>query len=303
MDNQKRKLGRGLSALIGESKSSHSILDQEGSPVDNIRLVKITKIQAGKYQPREEFNEDKINELADSIKENGILQPIILRKVGAEGGFEIIAGERRFRASKKAGLKEIPAIIKKLNNHQALELAIVENVQRSDLTVVEEAKSYKKLMKEFSYSQEEVAKKVGKSRSHVANNLRLLTLPQNIQDLLNNDQLTMGHARAIIKADNKEQLVKDIIANKLSVRKVEEILRLEKFETNAAGNLPMMITANSKTKYLNNDYITSFEEVISRNSGLKAQIKYNSLLNKGKVTLKFYDINKLQQFIAKIEVK
>ena len=300
MENQDRKLGRGLSALIGESKVKHKSLGDNSSNTDNITLINVKNITAGKYQPRQEFNEDKITELSESIKENGILQPIILRKVDEEGNFEIIAGERRFRASKKAGLKEIPAIIKKLNNHQALELAITENIQRSDLSILEEAHSYKKLMEEFSYSQEQVAKKLGKSRSHISNSLRLLKLPKNIQDLLNDDSITMGHARAILKANDQEKIAKNIIKNKLSVRDVEDIVRSQKDE-NISGNLPLMITTNSEIKYINKDHLTSFEEAIYKNSGFKTKISYNSLLNKGKVTLKFDDINKLQQFIKKIE--
>jgi len=301
MENNNRKLGRGLSALIGESRVKHNILEQERSNVETIKLVKIENIKAGKYQPRQEFNEDKINELSESIKENGILQPIILRKIDDDGGYEIIAGERRFRASKKAGLEEVPAIIKKLNNHQALELAIVENVQRSDLTVIEEAHSYKKLMQEFSYSQEQVAKKVGKSRSHVANNLRLLTLPVGIQNLLNNDSISMGHARAIVNADNKEQLVKDILENKLTVRDIEDIIRSKRESSNEAEILSLKHNKTSKVKNVNKHHLTTLEETIYKNSGLKTKITYNALSNKGKVVLKFDDIDKLQLFIKNIE--
>lgn len=296
MENNERKLGRGLSALIGESRVKHKILEREDNNTENIKLVKIDKIKAGKYQPRKHFSEDKINELAESISNNGILQPIILRKIDEEGGYEIIAGERRFRATIKAGLKEIPAIIKKLNNHQALELAIVENVQRSDLTVVEEAQSYKKLMQEFSYTQEQVAQKVGKSRSHVANNLRLLTLPESIQNLLNDDSITMGHARAIIKAENKEDFIKDIIENKLTVRDVEDLIRTEKSTQKKAGT-------KRDNQNIDKEQLTTLEKSIDQNSGLKSKITYNELLNKGKIVIKFNDLEKLKEFIKNIEKK
>lgn len=301
MENQERKLGRGLSALIGESKVKHKILQREEPSPENISLIKLSRIKAGEYQPRQTFKEDKLQELSDSIKENGVLQPIILRSIGEDGQYEIIAGERRFRASKKAGLTEIPAIIKRLNNHQALELAIVENIQRSDLTVIEEARSYQKLMQEFSYTQEQVAQKVGKSRSHVANNLRLLGLPKNVQDLLNEDTITMGHARAIINADDQEGLIREILKNKLSVRDTEELAREQKLEKNTAGHLPLMIRTESAIKYINKEHLSSFEETIYVNTGLKTKISYNSALNKGKIVLKFDDINDLDKFAKQVE--
>lgn len=307
MENNDKKLGRGLSALLGENKNKNKIELANKSNGEEINLVALDKIIAGKYQPRELFNQNEIDELSKSIKANGLIQPIILRKVGEEDKYEIIAGERRYRASKQANLKQIPAIIKKLNNHQALELAIIENVQRSDLTIIEEAKSYQRLMDEFSYTQEEVGQKIGKSRSHVTNSLRLLKLPKNIQELLNSKLIKMGHARAIINADNKEKLVKDIIEKKLSVRDIEEIVKEEKEQNqdhdDQSHNLPLMIRTESSIKYINKEHLTFFEESIFKNTTLKAKISYNSMLNKGKVTLKFDDIDKLHKFVKKIEGK
>jgi ParB family transcriptional regulator, chromosome partitioning protein len=296
MENQEKKLGRGLSALIGESKINK--ISTSNIKVDNIELIKLEKIKAGKYQPRQDFNEQKIIELSESIKESGLLQPIILRKAGDDNEYEIIAGERRFRASKLAGLTEIPAIIKKLNNHQALEFAIIENVQRADLTIVEEAKSYKKLMQEFSYTQEQVAKKVSKSRSHVANILRILNLPQNIQDMLNNSLITMGHARAVINANNQEDLINEIINKKLTVRDVENIIKEDKIL-----NLNNLAKTNTNIRFVNKDHLAFFEENITKFSQMNTKITYNALKNNGKIILHFDDFDKLHSFTEKLEDK
>lgn len=227
---EERKLGRGLSALLGESKSKKETISFNNENASLIESIDLTKIVAGVYQPRKHFDEQEINELADSIREHGVIQPIILRKSDTDESYEIIAGERRFRASKIAGLKKIPAIVKKINNHEALEFAIIENVQRSDLSLIEEAQGYKQLLEEFSYTQEEIAKKLGKSRSHVTNILRLLTLPQIVRELLNQKLISMGHARAIINSNNPERLAQKIVDYSLTVRHVEEIVRIEKGE-------------------------------------------------------------------------
>lgn len=301
MENYEKKLGRGLSALIGENRAGQKLRQTSAPNHESITILTLNIIVAGKYQPRQKFDSDKIEELSESIKESGVLQPIIVRKSSQDNRYEIIAGERRYRASQLAGLKTIPAIIKKLNNHQALELAIVENIQRSDLTIIEEAKSYQKLMVEFSYSQEQVAKKLGKSRSHVANSIRILKLPLNIQSLLNSDRFTMGHARAIINSNNQEHLANEIIENKLTVRDVEEIIREEKIKNNLTPSLPNIIKEQDEIKTINRNNINCFEEEIYKITGLKAKINYNSILNKGRVTLKFDDIEKLSRFIKLIQ--
>ena len=220
-----KKLGRGLSALLGESKVKSPLFSPENQ--DAVEKISLKKIRAGVYQPRQNFEETELQDLADSIKEHGVIQPIILRKT-EDDFYEIIAGERRFRASKIANLTEIPAIVRKFSDNDALEIAIIENVQRSDLSPTEEARGYQRLMKEFSYTQEIVAKKVGKSRAHIANLLRLLTLPEKVREYLDSKQISMGHARAIINSINPEELAKKIIAKGLNVRDAEEIVRDEK---------------------------------------------------------------------------
>jgi ParB family chromosome partitioning protein len=295
-----KKLGRGLSALFGESKMQKD-LPTPGSgnnEANSVQLISINKIIAGIYQPRIHFNQSELEELADSIKENGLIQPIILRKADEDDQYEIIAGERRFRACKIAGLSEIPAMVKKINNHEALELAIVENIQRSDLSLIEEANGYKQLIEEFSYTQEQIAKKVGKSRSHITNLLRLLTLPQNIHDLLNENLISMGHARAIINSENPEKLAKKIIENSLTVRDAEDLVRDEKMENR---NIPVLVRTESKVKFVNNEYLSGLEGKICEILGMESKISYNSLKNTGKITIKFDEFEKIQYFIDKLQ--
>jgi len=291
-----KKLGRGLSALLGESKGSNQLPANKNQ--DIVAEVELTRIIAGVYQPRQNFNDAEIEELADSIREKGVIQPIILRKVDDENNYEIIAGERRFRASQLLGLKTIPAIIKKLNNHEALELALIENIQRSDLSPIEEALGYKKLMNEFSYTQDEISKKLGKSRSHIANLLRLLSLPEKVQNMLNMKQISMGHARAIINSQNPEELAERIIADSLNVRNVEDLIRdekvrkIEKFSS---------LVKQETTKFVNSDYLNKLERELSNLAEMEAKIFYNSFKNIGKITIKFEGIEALQELLKKLQ--
>lgn len=294
MENQEKKLGRGLSALIGESKTKK--MSEISPKTDNIENIELSKIKVGKYQPRQKFDENQIAELAESIKENGLIQPIILRKAGDGDEYEIIAGERRFKATKLAGLNSISAIVKKLNNHQALELAIIENVQRADLTIIEEANGYKRLMQEFSYTQEQIAKKTGKSRSHIANILRLLSLPKNIQEMLNNSEISTSHARAIINSDNQEELISDIVNKKLSVRDVENIVRERKNPKIFSEG-----SKNLKISFANKDHLTFFEKALSNISKMKVKVNYNQNSNKGDILMEFDDFDKLYKLIEKLE--
>ena len=278
---QERKLGRGLSALLGESKSKKhdgQITLEGQEPRDYVELILISKITAGVYQPRKNFDHDELVELSESIKENGLIQPIILRKADDEDHFEVIAGERRLRASKIAGLQKIPAIVKKINNHEALELAIVENIQRSDLSLIEEANGYKQLLQEFSYSQEQIAKRVGKSRSHITNLLRLLTLPQMVRELLDKKLISMGHARAIINSNSPEKLAQKIVDDSLTVRHVEDLVRDEKVEK--IKNTPVFVRTESKIKFINSDHLTSLEAELAEALNTEVKISYNSLKNR-----------------------
>jgi ParB family chromosome partitioning protein len=291
-----KKLGRGLSALLGENKVKSPLLAFENQ--DAVEKINLKKIRAGVYQPRQNFEETELQDLADSIKEHGVIQPIILRKTDADF-YEIIAGERRFRAAKIANLTEIPAIIRKFSDNDALEIAIIENVQRSDLSPTEEARGYQRLIKEFSYTQEIVAKKVGKSRAHIANLLRLLTLPEKVREYLDSKQISMGHARAIINSINPEELAKKIIAKGLNVRDAEEIVRDEKIEK--AKRTPVLIRTESRIKFINSEHLVALENQISELCGMECKISYNGFKGVGKIIMKFDEIDKIQQLITKLE--
>lgn len=287
-----QKLGRGLSALLGEHKPKASLFNLDAD--DKIHNIDLELIEAGTFQPRNIFDENDLNELAESIKEHGVLQPIILRKK-TDNKFEIIAGERRFRASKIAKLKEIPAIIKKFSDHTALEVAIIENIQRADLAVTEEAMGYKKLIEKFSYTHEAIAKKVGKSRSHINNLLRILNLPVKVRAFLENNQISMGHARAIINAENPEKIANEIIEKNLNVRDTEEMVRDEKIEK--AKRTPVMIRTESKIRYINSQHLNDLENEISQLVDLDCKISYNGLKGSGKITLKFDEIEQIKKLI------
>ena len=227
MANKNKALGRGLSSLMGEaamavpvSAPAGEVVAINGDMSGAVRLP-VAQLQAGKYQPRRHFDEEALTELSDSIEKHGVMQPIVVRLVG-KNAYEIIAGERRFRAAKLAQLKEVPVIIREVNDTEALELALIENIQRADLNPLEEAAGYQRLMDEFGYTQEKLAPVVGKSRSHIANLLRLLKLPEKIKARIDSGALTMGHARALLMAKDPEELAQQIIDLGLSVRQAEE---------------------------------------------------------------------------------
>ena len=291
MKQTEKKLGRGLSALLGDKKPTSEIVNSE-SIIENIA---IDKIIAGIYQPRHNFDSEGIKELAESIKCNGVLQPIILRKT-IDDKYEIIAGERRFRAVKMAGLHTIPAVIRKVNNHSALEIALIENVQREDLSITEEAVGYKRLMDEFSYTQEEIAKKVGKSRSHIANIIRLLNLPDSVLKHLDNKNLSMGHARAIINSPDPEKLAEMIIVNNLTVRHAEDIVKNQK--DNKETNYDNL---KKHKEVLNSEYWHEFEKEFFRYTKMSAQIFINPKTGSGSMNIKFDDFTKLENMLFYIK--
>lgn len=234
MAENRRGLGRGLSALLGEAEDENAADAaaaaegaEAGGPVralSPMRDVPIDLIDPNASQPRAVFHDEDMEELTNSIRERGVLQPILLRPL-PNGRFEIVAGERRWRASQKVGLHTVPAVVRELDDLQVMEIAIVENVQRADLSAIEEARGYEVLIARFGRTQELVAQVVGKSRSHVANMLRLLTLPGSVQNLVVENKLSAGHARALITADNPEALAEQVMAKGLSVRETEALVR------------------------------------------------------------------------------
>lgn len=304
-----KKLGRGLSALLGDNKSkgSSSQLFYSGNPLAPhliertdvvIESISLNKITAGVYQPRRIFDQSEIEDLAQSIKENGLIQPIILRKSEGEGHYEIIAGERRFRAIKSLGHSKISAIVKKINNHEALELALIENIQRADLSPVEEAMGYKQLIDDFSYTQEQVSLKTGKSRAHIANLLRILNLPKSVQDLLEKGLITTGHAKAIVNSSDPESLARKIIDLSLTVRDSENLLRIEKISANEKKHKSSS-SRNNQSK--NSGQIVDMENRLSQLIDCEAKIYYNQIKNRGKITISFSDIEKVMNIIAVLE--
>ena len=221
---RRRSLGRGLSALF---QSEHPP-GEEISTDRGLRTVPIERLAPGRVQPRHRFEEEELEALAASIRENGILQPILVRPAVSGEGYEIVAGERRWRAAQRARLHEVPVIVRALDDRQALELALVENVQRQDLNAIEEAEGYRRLIEEFGHSGEGLARQIGRSRSHIANTLRLLTLPAPVRELVEEGALSAGHARALIGAPKVEVLARRVVAEGLSVRQTERLARTEK---------------------------------------------------------------------------
>jgi ParB family chromosome partitioning protein len=218
---QKNRLGRGLASLIGEAGPAESRLPADGEQ----RTVPLDQIRPGRLNPRKDFREEELSELADSIRHKGLVQPIVVRPDAMNGGYEIVAGERRWRAAQRAGLHQVPVIVRELGDQEALELAIIENVQRTDLNAIEEATGYRELMERFGYTQDRLAEEIGKSRSHLANTLRLLRLPDSVQALVQQGRLTAGHARALVGRADAEALAQLIIEEQMNVRDIEELVQ------------------------------------------------------------------------------
>ena len=275
MDSNKIKkgLGRGLSSLIGETKVE--------TPKNQLS---ITDLIPNKYQPRKIFDEDNLNDLTSSIKERGILQPIIVRKSNDDKSkFEIIAGERRWLAAQKAGLHTVPVVITEADDLKSLEFAIVENVQRHDLNPLEEAQGYKRLIDEFNYDQEKVSKFIGKSRSHITNSLRLLTLPLEVIKLIETQKLTAGHAKILVGLENSSFVANKIVEKKLSVRQAESFVKIFKNKRQKPNNVK---DANIK----------DLEISVSNKIGLNVLIK-NKKNNKGKITFEYKGLDQLNKII------
>ena len=273
----KKGLGRGLSSLIGDGDSKLSK-----------NKISISSIVRNKFQPRKNFDKEKMEELTNSIKERGIVQPIIVRKSPDQTDkFEIIAGERRWQAAQNAGLHEIPVVEIEADNLKSLEFAIVENVQRSDLNPIEEAKGYKKLIDEFSYDQEKVSKFIGKSRAHVANCLRLLSLPDEVILHIEENKISQGHAKMLVGLDNSHFLANKIIKKRLSVRQTENLVR----------SLKNYKVKNKRTK---NPNLISLESGLEEKTGIKVFIR-NKKNNSGQVTFEYKDLDQLNRLIMTIK--
>lgn len=285
---KKKSLGRGLEALLGEM--NEDVLNEELSQIKTGDFVSINNIFVSSFQPRKEFDEDAIQSLAASIKEKGVLQPLIVRK--QSNGYELIAGERRLRASKIAGLTEVPVIIKDLSDGEVLEIALVENLLRENLSAIEEAEAYQSLMDKFSHTQEKVSQIVGKSRSYIANTLRLLTLPEEIKEYIGKGKLTAGHARCLVGLDNAINLADKIIKEELSVRQVEEMVSKQK-ETNSFVN---QNSEKQKKKDIDSDLL-DIEQHLNNKLGLRIKIS-QSKQGGGKVVLQYSSTAELDMIVG-----
>ena len=270
MDKIKKGLGRGLSSLIGEAK----VESQKNQ-------IPISDLIPNKYQPRKIFDESNLEDLTNSIKERGIIQPIIARRSNDDKSkFEIIAGERRWLAAQRAGFHNVPVVVTEIDDLKSLEFAIVENVQRHDLNPLEEAQGYKRLIDEFDYDQEQVSKFIGKSRSHITNCLRLLTLPEDVIKLIEIQKLTSGHAKVLVGLENASFVANKIIEKKLSVRQTENFVKIFK----------------TKKKNFKDPNIRELEKSLSDKIGLNVEIK-NNKQNKGKISFSYKEIDQLNKII------
>ncbi len=275
----KSRLGRGLASLIGEPVQGQAALPPEGEQ----RLVPTADLKAGRLNPRKDFRDEELAELAESIRSKGLVQPIIVRPV--PGGYEIVAGERRWRAAQKAGVHTVPVIARDLTDKEVLELAIIENVQRTDLNAIEEATGYRELVERFSYTQEELSDIIGKSRSHVANTLRLLKLPEAVQAMVQDGRLTAGHARALIGRADAEALARRILDESLNVRQVEALVQdggAAETDTSSGGRSAREKDADTR----------AFEKELSSLLGLKVEIKRGSG-ESGNLVIRFGNFDQL----------
>ena len=285
---RRRGLGMGLSALLGEDAASIFDGDEQAArpTPKGSRVLPIEQLSPSPHQPRRSFDDTELDSLADSMRRHGLLQPLLVRPVG-DAGYEIVAGERRWRAAQRAGLDEVPVLIRELGERETLEIALVENVQRKDLTSLEEADGYKRLIDEFGHTQDEIASALGKSRSHVANTVRLLGLPEAVRALMDQDKLTAGHARALLGAADPARLAKIVVADGLNVRQTEDLVRRE----GAAGvpGKPGAATAAQDAD------VKAFEERLSRRFGLPIAIRQKK--DGGELIVRWRTLDQLDRFL------
>ncbi|MFN8792555.1 MAG: ParB/RepB/Spo0J family partition protein [Bdellovibrionales bacterium] len=317
--NKRKGLGRGLGSLLGGEAAPAPSTKSEATPSkpnpaeakaavisapeisaqqhhgDKIWTLSIEKLKSGRYQPRKEFNKESLSELAQSIREHGILQPIVARPSGA-GSFEIVAGERRWRAAQAAGLHEVPVIIKAFDDQKTLELSLIENLQRQDLNPIEEAEGYQRLLSEFKLTQEQVAERVGKERATVANSLRLLKLAPEVRELLQRGQISAGHAKVLLAVTDpqlQKKLAHQVTQQHLSVRSLEGLLKSQLKPTPGPSEAASLQQANVTQRL-----ITGLSEELQKLLGTKVTIDY--LNSKGKLSVYFYSDDELSQVVEKL---
>jgi ParB family transcriptional regulator, chromosome partitioning protein len=300
-----KALGKGLSALMADDYTQEfGELTRHGATIIQLPLGDVV---SGKYQPRHYFDEQSLHDLSESIKQNGIMQPILVRPLQEKrqgATYEIIAGERRWRAARLAGLLEVPVIIKDIDDNKALELALIENIQRQDLSVLEESEGYQQLMDSFGYTQEQLSNMIGKSRSHIANCLRLLTLPESVKVHMTNGEISAGHARALLQSKNPEEMVQEVVRRGLNVRQTENMARSGMVTSLLDISVKNKSSASAKKKLPSNNIVNNvakdpdiivMEENISENLGLKIEINDND--NNGNVIIHYNSLNELDKIL------
>ena len=294
MNEPPRKgLGRGLSALLGTAPAPAAASPQPGAP-RAASLLPIAQIEPGRFQPRRVFDPDEIEALADSIRTQGVLQPILVRRVpGDPPRYELIAGERRWRAAQAARLHEIPAVVKDLSDREALEAALVENIQRQDLSPLEEAEAYLRLSEEFGHTQDAIGQALGKSRAHVANTIRLLGLPRAIRDMLAEGKLDAGHARVLLTAPEPEALARRIVAEGLSVRQAEALARVAKGKpTKSRGTKDEGVLRDADTR--------AMEKRLEAATGLGVSLQHRAGSGAGSVTFRYSTLEQFDDLVARL---
>jgi ParB family transcriptional regulator, chromosome partitioning protein len=279
---QKRRLGRGLAALIGDDTSEESVVQD----IRSLRHVPVELLHPNPNNPRKHFQEEELENLAKSLRDKGLLQPLVVRPRG-DGSFEIVAGERRWRASQRAGLHDIPVLIRELDDKETLEIALIENVQRSDLNALEEARAYRQLIEQYAYTQQQLADAIGKSRSHIANTMRLMSLPDAIQQQIEEGSLTAGHARSLIATEQPEELAEKIIKLNLTVRQAEDLARGQTSKT-AKSSKP---EKDADTKAL--------EKTMSDALGLGVAIQHKGDLG-GAVQIHYKSLEQLDEIVRRL---
>lgn len=295
MSQSKNGLGRGLSSLFGENASTSTSGNNAG-----VRKIDVKKIRPCPFQPRRQFNQEDLDTLAESIRKNGLLQPIVVRKCPeiSDKDYEIIAGERRWRAAQQAGIYFIPALVKEnVTDREVFELAIIENLQREDLSAIEEAEAYLFLKDQHNHTQQEIAEIVGKSRSHVANTLRLLSLPSEIKQYINEKKISAGHARALISSDNPTALAEEIILNNLSVRDIEEKLKKKSAKTSKNSQKS---SKNERNFEPDDADVIAIQEHLG--SILNAKVQIITVAHKPTVSLEFESFEALDTYIESLSV-
>ncbi len=301
---KRQHLGRGLAALLGDENEDYASLDR----VRSGRLVPIDLLEPNPFQPRRQFDEETLDELADSVRQRGILQPIVVRRhPGQPNAYQIVAGERRWRAAQRAGLHEVPVTVRELDDREVMEIALIENVQRRNLSPLEEAAGYQRLVDDFSYTQEQLAGGVGKSRAHVANTLRLLQLPDEVRTLLDDGSLTAGHGRALLGAEDPVALAHEAVRKSLNVRQVERLVQDRRARIDGGGAAQsrkaaaagVATTAAPSPPSAKDADTRALERDLANLLGLKVQLNVN-IGGHGSVTVHFANLDQLDEVLARL---